>query len=345
MCTHTHTHTSLFLCVPLDSDINEVWSDNESDDNEETNDQAPESPPSSQSEVQVDSSSQPLVRWLLAFFLLLQARFHLTDRVLNIIFRFLKTFFTVLGSVSAPCAAIRTKLPMTFYMAQKSYTKVQKGQNFHKYPVCKRCGTIWKYDDCIEGYGAHKKAKLCSHIPPLSRGRRRRECNGVLLKTVELATNRKIFYPLMTYCYIDLRTSLEHLLLDADFTLKCAHWKSRISSDGSLEDVYDGRVWKQFLQYHDRPFLTEENSYAFMINIDWFQPYKHLTYSVGAIYLSVFNLPRSQRYKLKNICLIGIMPGPHEPELTVNSYIAPLIQDLLSFLGWGRTKCCQWFSH
>ena len=124
---------------------------------------------------------------------------------------------------------------------------------------------------------------------------------------------------------------MEHLLLDADFTLKCAHWKSRISSDGSLEDVYDGRVWKQFLQYDDRPFLAEENSYAFMINIDWFQPYKHLTYSVGAIYLSVFNLPRSQRYKLQNICLIGIMPGPHEPELTVNSYIAPLVQDLLSF--------------
>ena len=76
---------SLSLCH---SDINEVWSDNESDDNKVTNDQAPESPPSSQSEMQVDSSSQPLVRWLLAFSLLLQAQFHLTDRVLNIYFGF-----------------------------------------------------------------------------------------------------------------------------------------------------------------------------------------------------------------------------------------------------------------
>jgi len=113
------------------------------------------------------------------------------------------------------------------------------------------------------------------------------------LKTVELATKRKIFYPLMTYCYIDLQTSLEHILSDADFALKCGHWKSRNVPVDSLEDVYDGRVWKSFLQNGDKPFLNGDNSYAFMINIDWFQPYKHLTYSVDAIYLTIFNLPRS----------------------------------------------------
>lgn len=68
-----------------------------------------------------------------------------------------------------------------------------------------------------------------------------------------------------------------------------------------------------------------------MINIDWFQPYKHLTYSVGAIYLTIFNLPRSLHYKLENICLVGIIPGPHEPDFTVNSRLAPLVRDLLHF--------------
>ena len=71
--------------------------------------------------------------------------------------------------------------------------------------------------------------------------------------------------------------------------------------------------------------------YAFIINIDWFQPYKHLTYSVGAIYLSVFNLPRQSRYKLHNICLVGIIPGPCEPQLTVNKYIKPLVEELKDF--------------
>lgn len=39
------------------------------------------------------------------------------------------------------------------------------------------------------------------------------------------------------------------------------------------------------LEYDGRPFLSQEYTYAFMINIDWFQPHKHLTYFVGAIYL------------------------------------------------------------
>ena len=87
--------------------------------------------------------------------------------------------------------------------------------------------------------------------------------------------------------------------------------------DNELRDVYDGRVWNRFKQFNDSPFLDNDHTYAFMINMDWFQPYKHLTYSVGAIYLSVFNLPRSVRYQLQNICLVGIIPGPREPELTV----------------------------
>ena len=82
------------------------------------------------------------------------------------------------------------------------------------------------------------------------------------------------------------------------------------------------------MNYDDTPFINEDNSFVFMINIDWFQPHKHLPYSVGAIYLSVLNLPRTLHYKLKNICLIGIIPGPKGPELTMNSYLAPLMQVL-----------------
>ena len=98
-----------------------------------------------------------------------------------------------------------------------------------------------------------------------------------------------------------------------------------------LRDVYDGRVWKNFLKWNGKPFLEESHSFAALINVDWFQPYKHLSYSVGVIYLSWFNLPRSQRYKLNNISLIGVIPGSKEPELTLNSYIDQLVSDLLEF--------------
>ena len=109
-----------------------------------------------------------------------------------------------------------------------------------------------------------------------------------------------------------------------------ALWKTR-QPDECLKDVYDGRIRKKFLDLEGDPFLNDDHEYAFMINVDWFQPYKHLNYSVGAIYLSVFNLPRQSRYKLQNIILVGIISGPCEPELNINEYIDPLVEELLKF--------------
>ena len=68
-----------------------------------------------------------------------------------------------------------------------------------------------------------------------------------------------------------------------------------------------------------------------MLNCDWFQPYKHLQYSVGAVYLTVLNLPGQMRNKIHNICLVGILPGPHEPSHDINSFIDPLVMDLCQF--------------
>ena len=59
--------------------------------------------------------------------------------------------------------------------------------------------------------------------------------------------------------------------------------------------------------------------------------YKVFAYSVGAIYLTVMNLPRSVHYKRKNVILVGILPGPCEPKGNINSYLEPLIEELQDF--------------
>ena len=46
----------------------------------------------------------------------------------------------------------------------------------------------------------------------------------------------------------------------------------------------------------------------------------------------ILNLPREERYKTENVILCGIIPGPSEPKLTVNSFLAPLIYDLQLFM-------------
>ena len=72
-------------------------------------------------------------------------------------------------------------------------------------------------------------------------------------------------------------------------------------------------------------------AYGFMINVDWFQPYKHTQYSVGVVYLTVLNLPRHLRNKSNNIILVGILPGPNEPSLNINSFLQPLLESFCPF--------------
>ena len=65
-------------------------------------------------------------------------------------------------------------------------------------------------------------------------------------------------------------------------------------------------------------------NYLLTLNVDWFCPFEHGRYSVGAIYITIQNLPASIRNHPDNIILVGIIPGPSEPHLT------PLITELLT---------------
>ena len=40
------------------------------------------------------------------------------------------------------------------------------------------------------------------------------------------------------------------------------------------------------------------------------------------------NLPRKERYLQENIILVGVIPGPKEPSLHVNTYLNPLVEEL-----------------
>ena len=91
---------------------------------------------------------------------------------------------------------------------------------------------------------------------------------------------------------------------------------------------YDGNVWKELQDIDGIPFLSIPHNYCFTMNVDWFNPYDRTEYSVGAIYLVIQNLPRSERYKFENVILVGMIPGPKEPKRDMNSYLSPLVTEL-----------------
>ena len=41
------------------------------------------------------------------------------------------------------------------------------------------------------------------------------------------------------------------------------------------------------------------------------------------------NLPREIRFKRENVIIVGLIPGPTEPPEVINSYLRPLVCELL----------------
>ena len=66
---------------------------------------------------------------------------------------------------------------------------------------------------------------------------------------------------------------------------------------------------------------------------------------MGAIYLTILNLPRGIRSKQGNTILVGLIPGPHEPRHDLNSFLELLVDDLLKL--WSgvelNVKCSNKF--
>ena len=54
---------------------------------------------------------------------------------------------------------------------------------------------------------------------------------------------------------------------------------------------------------------------------------EYAQYSVGEIYL-IANLPRYARNRVENLNVIGCIPGPREPQHTMNTYLSLMVDEL-----------------
>ena len=278
-----------------------------------------------------ETNSQSI--WQLLYFLLLwQSIFRISNIAMEVLLKSLSLLLNLFRKpVSDEKTNVSYNIPNTVPAAFKLLFRKNKDE-FITYVVCPKCDSIYDYDDCIATTAFGKKeSKKCRFIssPNHPHASRRQECKALLLKKVRAGKDYKLV-PIKEYPYQPLSRSISYLVQRSNFLKVCEKWRKRMSCipNNCLSDIYEGQVWHEFMSESKGNFLSCPHNYLLTINVDWFQPFTRVQYSVGAIYLVVQNLPREIRYKEENLILVGLIPGPREPSLTINSYLTPLVQEL-----------------
>lgn len=315
-----------------DSDTNLQDSSSSSASSSSSSESAPEIWEESSSSETENNTEKPVQSHLhfmtsvfIAFF---QLCFNISDRAISILLTFFSSLFQVLSSTSETLKSFSENFPKTLYSLRKNLKSVK---SFSKYVVCPSCHRLYQESECIVKECGVESSLKCRHVkfPNHPHQQRRKECGKDLMKKVKINNKYKLI-PRKIYVYYSIIESIQRLICLPGFLELCEEWRGRNVPAGWLSDVYDGKLWKDWMQIEDVPFLSVPGNLMLMLNLDWFQPYKHSPYSVGVIYLVIQNLPRRLRFKPENIIIVATIPGPREPSCDdLNPYLDCMVDDLL----------------
>lgn len=308
----------------------EIWDEVLDDEIDEDTTENPKIP-----SVDIDPPQHPSNRTLLNCLVILLAffwtYFPIPDNAMEFLLLSLKRFFQAASFSNNWFATFALAFPGSLYLFRKEIGLV--GDKFTKYVVCPTCCAVYKFEDSFRTVGGRKVSNTCSFVrfPNHRQWRMRKQCGATLLKEVTTKDGSVRLYPHKIYCYQSIVATLEQFVKRSGFTARCELWRNRDvrTAHQIMCDVFEGRVWRDFQTFNGSSFLASPRNYGFMLNVDWMQPFDHTPYSVGVLYLVLMNLPRSERFKRQNIFLVGIIPGPNEPRININSFLAPLVDEFI----------------
>lgn len=204
------------------------------------------------------------------------------------------------------------------------------------YVCCPKCFACYPLtsDDSFPDKCTYKKTRSSIEC-----GRRLRKFRRI--KTIEYSV------PVRRFIYHEFKVWLGEMLcrpgmedmLDRDLSPR---------KDGIMHDIWDAPELHDLNDADGKPFIRQncsEGRYVFSFCMDGFNPFQlkqaGKKSSVVAMYMICLNLPPGERYKLENMFLVGIIPGPHEPKKEeINHLLSPLVDDLLDSYHHG-----VWYSH
>jgi len=291
--------------------------------------------------IQPEDPTPKVITIFMMFLALWQFLFNISNKAMDLLIKFFKKFLLVLANFIG-----NDRLRQLQNNFPSSHSQIYKllgldDDAFTEYVLCPTCYLLYHYKDCVETTFGRRHSKKCIFVnfPDHPHRNQREPCNTVLLTCTDKLdiNNELIFIPKKTYPYCSLKKSLARIVYQTDFMLKSEEWRGRLGKipDDVMGDVYDAQVWKDFMSDRYDNFLQYPGNLLLSINCDWFQPFSNTQYSVGALYLTILNLPRKERNKLENIILVSVIPGPREPKMTLNPLLVPLVEELKSvYNGW-----------
>jgi len=215
-------------------------------------------------------------------------KFRIPDRAILFLLSFLKDVLLSLISL-IPSSHLLLQIHQNFPLSLRALRqRFSVNRSVTEFVVCTKCSTLYKLEDCTEKSGNDVVSRKCS-FPDHPQRSRRAPCGNVLMKKIKYGTQFKLV-PRKTFLYNSGSSALKSILLRPGMLTKCNEWRNYVATDGYLNDIVDGRLWKDFRFVSNRPFLDAPNNVGLALNIDWFNPFENTQCSIGAIYLTLLRM-------------------------------------------------------
>ena len=278
-----------------------------------------------------------IIRLVVTFFLTFRTIYSISDQAILLILKFMRYFIAKIGSIFQIRELSNTDTPFPKTM-HGCYSLLKQKKSFCvEFIACPSCHML--YDQSILAISTRRHLPKCTFVefPDHPYLRFRQPCNSTLLNSTLVKGKLKL-KPKKLYYFYGIKASLCAMLLRKNFLNICNEYIRAQRSRSYMADIVDGKVWNELLC----TYSTGDNSnvLGILLNVDWFQPFKHIAYSVGVMYAVIINLPRAMRYKKENVMIIGVIPGPKEPKKQINSYLGPFVRELLELQNgiWFQTS-------
>ena len=230
-----------------------------------------------------------------------------SDGQMQMVLGFMSQLLLWLVSIGALKSMVKDLFPGTVYRLRKMLG-LSSDSLFTRKAVCNKpdCCALYDLKDIYSlDWMFRKIPKTCS--APAKHGQPNSQCGNALAKVVYSSSGKRFIMPLKTFCQRDITSQIKQMLSRPDIEPLLGKWREAETPENIRKDVYSGKVWKKMQRVWG--YFQSDYEFGLSLNIDWFRPHKATNKSVGAMYMTVLNLPREIRCKLENILLIGVMPS------------------------------------